>query len=97
MALNSVDPEALRAGAQRLAVAADVLTAAAGALRHLRFDGSVAGPAYTDSAWRLRAAMDALGSDVARWAHAAGELAAALRSGADLRSDADAHAAVRLR
>lgn len=88
---------ALRAAAHRLAVAADVLTAAAGALRHLRFDGSVAGRAYTDAGWRLRAGMDVLGSDVTGWAHAAGELAAALRAGADLRSAADTHAAAVLR
>ena len=91
---TSVDPAALRAAAQRLGIAADTVLDAIGShLRGLRFDGTVAGRAHTGSGWALRAAMDALAGDAARWARDAADLAAALRAGADRHSGREANAA----
>lgn len=91
---TSVDPAALRAAAQRLEIAADTVLDAVGShLRGLRFDGTVAGRAHTGSGWALRAAMDALAGDAARWSRAAADLAAALRAGADRHAGREANAA----
>ena len=90
---TSVDPAALRAAAQRLGVAADTVLDAVGShLMGLRFDGTVAGRAHTGSGWALRAAMDALAGDAARWARDAADLAAALRAGADRHAGREANA-----
>ena len=90
---TSVDPAALRAAAQRLENAADTVLDAVGShLRGLRFDGTVAGRAHTGSGWALRAAMDTLAGDAARWARAAADLAAVLRAGADRHAGREANA-----
>ena len=98
MPTTSVDPAALRAAAQRLQHAADTVLDAVGShLNGLRFDGTVAGRAHSGPGWALRAAMDSLAGDAARWARGAADLAAALRAGADRHAGRETHAATVLR
>ena len=94
MPATSIDPAALRAAALRLENAADIVLGAVGShLRGLRFDGTVAGRAHSESGWAVRAAMDSLAGDAARWARGAADLAAALRAGADRHAGREANAA----
>ena len=82
MGTVSVDPGALRMAAQRLDAAADILAGAVGA--HL-------------CGLQSGAAVDVLAEDVGRWTHAAREVAAVLRSGADRYLDGEADAVAALR
>ena len=95
---TSVDPAGLRAAAQRLDTAADILLGAVlGEVSALQFDGTVAGRGHAAAGVALRAKLERLSGDVCRWAQAAQELATALRAGAARHSTADEHAAVTLR
>lgn len=95
---TSIDPGALWAAAQRLDSAADtVISAARGYAHAQRFDASAAGRAHTASGWAVRAALDGLAGDMGRWAHAARELAHALKIAAQQHAAAEAHAETVLR
>lgn len=95
---TSVDPAALRAAAQRIDTAADlVLGAVHDQLDNLQFDGSAAGRVHVAAGAAVRAALDRLCGDMRAWAHAAAELAAALRVGADRHAAAEAEAAAVMR
>lgn len=94
---TSVDPAALWAAAQQLDSAADAVIGAARPLGALQFDGAAAGRAHTGSGWAVRAAMDALAADLNRWAHAARELAGALRAAAQQHAAAEAYGETVLR
>jgi hypothetical protein len=97
MPITSVDPAALWAAAQRLDSAADVAAGAARPLGDPHFDGSAAGRAHAGSGWAVRAAVDALAADLNRWAHAARELAGALRAAAQQHAAAEAYGETVLR
>lgn len=76
---TSVDPTALRIAAGHLEnAAAAMLSALGGPLGELRFTGSAAGRDHADSGAGVRAALDGLVADTARWAHAVQDLADAL-------------------
>lgn len=78
----SVDPHALRAAAQQLDAAADLLDGAmSGHLVALRLDGGT-----------LRAGLDQLAADLAAWGRAARDTAVALRTGAERYVQDEAHA-----
>jgi len=98
MGTTSVDPPALRAAAQRLDAAADIVVAALRTrLDGLQFDASVAGRAHAVAGGSVRTAVDRLVADMAQWASVARETAAALNAGADLYADAESHAVAALR
>ncbi len=59
----------------------------------LAFGGACAGRAYLAHGVALRAALDDVITSLRQWSRAAGEIAAVLRSVADLYQDADARAA----
>lgn len=85
---TSVDPLALRTAAGHLDAAADLLHAALdGHLWALQFDGDAG----------VRAAVDQLVRDVARWQQALRETAVALRTSAGRYTDTEARAAESLR
>lgn len=97
MPITSLDPAALWTAAQRLDSAADAVIGAARPLGDPHFDGSSAGRAHAGSGWAVRAAVDALASDLNRWAHAARELAGALRAAAQQHAAAEAYGETVLR
>ena len=90
---TAVDPAALRAAAQRIDAAADIVLGALHAqLSSFQFDGPQAGRAHRAAGSDLRTAVDRLRGDMSRWANSARELAAALRIGADRHAAAEARA-----
>ena len=89
-----LDVAAVRAAAERFDSVADELDRAARI--PLTFDGSAAGRAHTADGDALRAALDQVASDLARWARAAAEIAVGLRAGADRYVDADLGATARI-
>ncbi len=97
MPTTAIDPAALWAAAQRLDTAADAVIGAVRPLGALQFDGSAAGRAHAGSGWAVRAALDALAADLNRWAHAARELASALRAAAQQHAAAEAYGETVLR
>lgn len=83
--------------ADRLTAAAELIdNAAANHLSRLAFGGACAGSAHTIRGEGLRAALDRLATDLARWSRATTEIAVALRSGAERCLDADRYAAARI-
>lgn len=82
MPSNSVDPAALAAAAHRLDVAAGMLAALHTRLGTPQFDAAAAGRAHASAGSEVRAALDLLIGDLARWAAAAAEIAAALNAAA---------------
>jgi hypothetical protein len=84
---TSVDPDALRAAAQRLDSAADLL--------HAVLAFHLNGLSATEP--RLRAAVDQLKADLGRWQRTATETAAALRTAAHRYCDTEEHAVQVLR
>jgi hypothetical protein len=98
MGTTSVDPAALRAAAQRMDAAADIVNGALRArLGGLQFDASVAGRAHAEAGGSVRTAVDRLAAGMAQWAMVARETAAALSAGADRYADAESHAVAALR
>ena len=98
MGTTSVDPTALRAAAQRMDAAADVVDAVIGnRLGDLQFDGAVAGRTHTAAGVAVRARMDRLVAAMAQWAAVARETGAALRAGAEMYADAELRAEATLR
>ena len=98
MGTTSVDPAALRAAAQRLDAAADIVDRILTSnLSGLRFDSAVAGRDHAVVGGVVRGVLDRLIADMTRWAVAARETAAALRTGADRFSDAESRAVANLR
>lgn len=98
MGTTSVDPTALRAAAQRMNAAADVVDAVIGTrLGDLQFDGSVAGRTHTAAGDAVRGGMDRVVAAMTQWAAVARETAAALRAGAEMYADAESRAAATLR
>lgn len=89
-----MNPSALRAAAQRLDAAADLLQGALDSyLRALHFDYLRA--LHADAG--VRSALDHLVADIAHWQQTARETAAVLRIGAERYTDAEARAAQALR
>jgi hypothetical protein len=83
--------------ADQLGAAAEHLDRATGDhLARLVFGGSAAGRAHTARGDALHAELQRLTAEVARWAQAAVETAAALRTGADRYADAELCAAARI-
>lgn len=68
-----------------------------GPLRALRFTGSAAGREHTVSGAGVRAALDGLVADTARWAQAVRELAGALSICAQQHGDREEQAGAALR
>lgn len=98
MGTTSVDPAALRAAAQRMDAAADIVESILAAnLSGLRFDSAVAGRDHAAVGGAVRGVLDRLIADMTRWAVAARETGAALRTGADRFSDAESRAVANLR
>lgn len=98
MGTTSVDPAALRAAAQRMDNAADIVLAALRTrLGGLQFDGTVAGRAHAVAGASVRTGVDRLVADLAQWASVAREIAAALRAGADRYAESEMHAVSALR
>ena len=98
MGTTSVDPAALRAAAQRMDAAADIVTAALRTrLGGLQFDASVAGLGYAEAGGAVRAGVDRLVADMTQWADVARETAAALSAGADRYAEAESHAVTALK
>ncbi len=85
---------AVRAVADQFDSVAEQLGRAAGI--GLGFTGLSAGRAHAAGGDDLRRALDQLAGDLAVWARAAGEIAAALRAGADRYVDADLGVATRI-
>jgi hypothetical protein len=92
-----VDVAALRTVANRFDDAAQLID---GAVRShfgsLAFDGATAGRAYVGHGDALRLALNRLAGDLAQWARATSEIAAALRASADHYIEADLSAAARV-
>lgn len=98
MGTTSVDLAAVRAAAQRIDdSAATVLEAPATRVGSWRIDATTTGRVHGDAGAALRAETERLSADLIGWAYAAGELAAALRSGADGHLAAEYEAAAVLR
>lgn len=85
----------MRAAAQRLDEAAEIVLDALDV--RLQFDGAVAGRSHAEAGWGVRTAMDRLIADVRHWATTAGEVADALRAGADGAVAAESAATAKLR
>jgi Excreted virulence factor EspC, type VII ESX diderm len=92
-----VDAVAVRTVANRLDDAAQLID---GAVRthffRLAFDGATAGRAYVGHGDALRLALNRLTGELAQWARATVEIAAALRASADRYGAADLRAAARI-
>ena len=98
MGTTSVDLAAVRAAAQRIDdSAATVLEAPGTRAGSWQVDATTTGRAHGDAGAALRAETERLSTDLIGWAYAAGELAAALRSGVDGHSAAESEAAAVLR
>jgi hypothetical protein len=92
-----VDVAALRAVADRFSAAADLIDGAVdNHLAGLTFGGAAAGRAHVASGDALRAGLGRLAGELSRWSRAAGEIAVALRIGADRYADAELYAAARI-
>jgi hypothetical protein len=98
MATTSIDLVSLTAAAQRIDAAAGIVTGAVQTnLGRLRFSEHAAGRAHGPAGRQVRLALDRLRADLTGWALAAGELAAALHTGAERYRAAEQHAATTLR
>lgn len=92
-----VDAAAVHAVANRLDDAAQLIDGVVRAqFARLAFDGTTAGRAYIGQGDALRFALHRLSGELAQWARAGLEIAAALRAGIDRYSDADQFAAARI-
>jgi uncharacterized protein YukE len=92
-----VDAAAVRAVANRYDDAAHLIdTAVRTHFGRLAFDGATSGRAYVGHGDALRLALHRLSSELAQWARATAEVAAALRVSADHYAEADQRAAVRM-
>ena len=89
---------ALRAAAQRMDIAADiVLDTVRTHLSALQFDRAVAGRAHTAAGGAVRTSVDRVVADMVQWATAARETGDALRAGADCYADAELRSVAALR
>jgi hypothetical protein len=95
MGTTSVDPAALRAAAQRIETAAEIVLDAVEV--NLQFDGSAAGRSHSAAGGAVRAAADTVVADARQWALAACELAGTLRVAADRCAADDTNSAMSLR
>lgn len=92
-----VDAASVRTVASRFDGTADLIDGAARIqLRRLAFDGATAGQAHVAHGDALRLALDRLSRELAQWARATVEIAAALRVGAEHYAEADLRAAARI-
>jgi hypothetical protein len=98
MGTTSLDLAAVRAAAQRIDAAAETVRGVVESrLGTVHLDAATAGRAHAAAGATLRTEIHRLAEDLAAWAYAAGELAAALRSRADghAATENDAVAALR--
>jgi uncharacterized protein YukE len=92
-----VDVAAVRGVADEFDASAEMLSAAVRAhLSRLGFGGATAGRLYLSRGDDVRASLEQLADDVAAWARASTEIAAALRASADRYEQADSRTAARL-
>jgi len=92
-----VDATAVHAVADRFDDAAHLIDDAVRThFGRLAFDGAISGRAYVGHGDALRLALHRLSGELAQWARATAEVAAALRVSADHYADADQRAAVRI-
>jgi hypothetical protein len=92
-----VDAAAVRAVANRFDATAALIDGAARThLGKLAFDGASAGRAHIAHGDALRAALSRLSCELAQWARATAEIAAALRAGTERYAEADLRAAARI-
>lgn len=92
-----VEAAAVGAVANGFTAAAQSLDhAARNLLTRLAFDGGYAGHAHAARGDALRAALDGLAGDLARWSRAVNEIAVTLRSGAGSYLTADLRSAERI-
>lgn len=95
MGTTSVDPAALRAAAQRIEAAAEIVVDAMTV--NLQFDGSTAGRAHSAAGEAVRVAAETLVADARGWAVTADEVVVALRAAADRRAAEETHAVRKVR
>ncbi|MGB9224708.1 hypothetical protein [Mycobacterium sp.] len=96
-ASTQIDVAAVHAVADRISAAADIIDdAVSNHLSRLTFDGACAGRAHTARGDALRIALGRLTDELSQWSRAAGEIAVALRAGADRYADAELYAAARI-
>jgi hypothetical protein len=94
---TGVDVAAVRAVADRFSAAADLIDDAVdNHLARLTFGGACAGRAHVARGDALRAGLQRLAAELSHWSRAAGEIAIALRGGADRYADAELYAAARI-
>jgi hypothetical protein len=87
----------VRAIADRIDDAAELVgEARSNHLSRLTFDGARAGRAHAADGDRLRGELENLAGELSRWARAAVEIAAALRSGTARYTEAESYAAARI-
>lgn len=94
---TEVDVAATHRAAEQFGAAADIIERAlSDQLSRLSFGGPSAGRAHTGRGDALRVELERLVAQVAQWARASTEIAAALRSSADRYADAELYAAARI-
>lgn len=92
-----IDVAAVRAVADELDAAAELVDRAGGDhLARLAFGGATAGREHIARGDALRTALQRLTAELSQWSRAAGEIAVALRAGADRYADAELYAAARI-
>ena len=94
---TGVDVAAVRAVAERLGAAADLIDGAASDhLARLSFGGATAGRAHLARGDALRTGLERLAAELSQWSRAADEIAVSLRASADRYADAELYAAARI-
>jgi hypothetical protein len=96
-ARTDVDVAAVHRVADRLGTAAELIDGAlSDHLARLAFSGVTAGRAHTRRGDALRGELERLAAQLSQWSRASGEIAVALRAGADCYADAELYAAARI-
>jgi hypothetical protein len=94
---TGVDVAAVYAVACQFVAAADLIDDAVdNHLARLAFGAASAGRAHIARGDALRAGLQRLSAELSQWSRAAGEIAVALRVGADRYADAELYAAARI-
>lgn len=94
---TAVNASATYRVADQFDAAAELIDGAVGDhLTRLEFSGACAGTANTARGDALHAALERLTAGLSQWSRACGEIAVALRAGADRYTDAELYAAARI-